>query len=251
MEKNDLYQYVIRLGDTALILGQRLSEWCGHGPVLEQDIALTNIALDQIGQARQFLQYAAELQGGDATEDTLAYHRDAHEFRNLLMVEQPNGHWGDTLARQFFFDTYNYFLFERLMKSSDERISSIAQKAMKEIAYHAQWSAEWMIRLGDGTEESHNKIQQSIEDVWMWTGEMLEADELDKKAQAAGVAPDLNEIKQLWHQKVNEILQLATLTKPEGDGHQRGGKKGVHSEYLGYVLAEMQYLPKSYPDAKW
>lgn len=251
MSSNDLYEYTLRFGDNALILGQRLSEWCGHGPVLEQDIALTNIALDQIGQARQFLQYAAELKGGDATEDTLAYHRDAHEFRNILMVEQNNGHWGDTLARQFLFDTYNYFAFERLSKSSDERLASIAQKAMKEIAYHAQWSAEWIIRLGDGTEESHEKIQQSLNDVWMWTGEMLDADDLDRRMAEAGIGIDLEEVKALWSAKVDEILSIATLQRPEGDGHQRGGKKGLHSEELGFVLAEMQYLPKSYPDAKW
>lgn len=251
MDKNPLYHYILRLGDTALILGQRLSEWCGHGPVLEQDIALTNIALDQIGQARQFLQYAAELKGDGSDEDTLAYHRDAHEFYNLLLVEQKNGHWGDTLARQFVFDTYNYFLFERLMKSSDERLASIASKAMKEIAYHAQWSAEWIIRLGDGTEESHQKIQKSINDVWMWTGEMLDPDEVDTQMKEAGIAPDLNEIKELWLGKVSEILKIATLEMPEGIGHQRGGKKGLHSEELGYILAEMQFLPKSYPDAKW
>ncbi len=251
MEKNDLYQYVLRLGDNALILGQRLSEWCGHGPVLEQDIALTNIALDQIGQARQFLQYAAELKGGEATEDSLAYHRDAHEFKNVLLVEQPNGHWGDTLARQFVFDTYNYFYFEQLSNSSDEHLASIAQKAMKEISYHAQWSAEWMIRLGDGTEESRAKIQKSLDDVWMWTGEMLEADALDINTQEAGIGPDLEKVKSLWNQKVDQILELATLARPEGEGHQRGGKKGLHSEHLGYILAEMQYLPKSYPDAKW
>ncbi|GGH68951.1 MAG: phenylacetate-CoA oxygenase subunit PaaI [Bacteroidetes bacterium] len=251
MNNSDLYEYTLRLGDTALILGQRLSEWCGHGPVLEQDIALTNIALDQIGQARQFLQYAAELKGGDTTEDSLAYHRDAHQFRNLLLVEQDNGHWGDTLARQFFFDTYNYFLFERLMKSSDERISSIAQKAMKEITYHAQWSAEWIIRLGDGTEESHDKIQKSINDIWMWTGEMLEADELDLRMHEAGIGVDLTEVTALWNDKVDEILKLATLEKPESAQHQRGGKRGVHSEKLGYVLAEMQHIPKSYPNSKW
>lgn len=247
----DLYEYTLRLGDNALILGQRLSEWCGHGPVLEQDIALTNIALDQIGQARQFLQYAAELKGGDSTEDMLAYRRDAHEFRNILLVEQDNGHWGDTLARQFFFDTYNFFLFEQLMKSSDERIASIAQKAMKEIAYHAQWSAEWMIRLGDGTEESHDKIQKSVEDVWMWTGEMLEADKLDLRMMEAGIGADLNKIAELWMTKVKEIFEIATLTLPETAQFQRGGKKGLHSEELGYILAEMQHLQRAYPDAKW
>lgn len=251
MQNQDLYEYTLRFGDTALILGQRLAEWCGHGPVLEQDIALTNIALDQIGQARQFLQYAAELKGGDTTEDSLAYHRDAHEFRNLLMVEQENGHWGDTLARQFFFDTYNYFVFEKLTASSDERLASIARKALKEIAYHAQWSAEWIIRLGDGTEESHERIQKSIEDVWMWTGEMLEADDLDSRMLEAGIGVDLSEIRTLWYDKVDQILNIATLTRPEADGHQRGGKRGVHSEQLGYILAEMQYLPKTYPDAKW
>lgn len=251
MDNKDLLEYTLRFGDTALILGQRLSEWCGHGPVLEQDIALTNIALDQIGQARQFLQYAAELVGGETTEDTLAYKRDAHQFRNFLLVEQENGHWGDTLARQFLFDTYNYYTFERLMKSSDERLSSIAQKAMKEIEYHAQWSAEWIIRLGDGTEESHNKIQESINNIWMWTGEMFAADSVDDKMKEAGIGVDLEEVKSLWLTKVKQILDLATLTMPEGLGHQRGGKTGLHSEKLGYILAEMQYLPKSYPDATW
>lgn len=244
-------QYVLRLADDALILGQRLSEWCSKGPFLEQDIALSNIALDHIGRARLLYQYAAELQNDGTTEDDFAYKRHEPEFRNYLLLEQPNGHWGDTIAKLFFYDTLNYFFYEKLQKSADEKLAAIAQKAMKEIAYHAQWSAEWVIRLGDGTEESHQKMQQSIDDIWMWVGEMFEADQVDNMMADANIAVLTTSLKETWDAKVDQILDVATLKKPESTWAQTGGRKGVHSEHLGYILAEMQSLPRAYPDAKW
>ena len=246
-----LFEYTLRLGDNALILGQRLAEWCGHGPVLEQDIALQNIALDQFGQARMLMQYAADQKGGDYTEDSIAFMRDVWDYHNLLVLEQPNGDWGMTLVRQFLFDTFNYFQYTQLLKSKDERLSAIAQKAIKEITYHAQWSAEWVIRLGDGTEESHQRVQKSLDDIWMWTGEIYTPDDLDVEMFERGIGADLNAIKALWHDKVAEILDMARLRKPEDAWMQSGGKQGEHSEHLGYILAEMQHLPRMYPEARW
>lgn len=249
--ENDHLQYVLRLGDNALILGQRLSQWCGHGPILEQDIALSNIALDQLGQARMLMQYAAELKGGDATEDGLAFFRDVFDYHNILLVELENGDWGDTLARQFLFDTFNYYFYTALLQTKDERLKSVAQKAIKEVTYHAQWSAEWIIRLGDGTEESHRRIQDSIHDLWEWTGEMFTMDALEHRMLEQGIAVDVEALKPQWDAKVAEILEMATLEKPADDWMQSGGKQGEHSEYLGYVLAEMQHLPRMYPEAQW
>ena len=248
---NDLLTYTLRLGDNALILGQRLAEWCGHGPVLEQDIALSNIALDQLGQARLLMQYAAELKGEGATEDQMAFFRDVYEYHNCLMLELPNDDWGKTIVRQFLFDSYNYFFYTELLSSKDERLQAVAQKAIKEISYHAQWSAEWVIRLGDGTEESHERVQQSLNDLWEWTGEMFTMDAVDEKMLETGIGVDLNYVKEQWENKVTEILQLATLDKPESGWMQSGGKQGEHSEYLGYLLAEMQHLPRMYPEASW
>jgi ring-1,2-phenylacetyl-CoA epoxidase subunit PaaC len=249
--ENDKLEYVLRLGDNALILGQRLSAWCGYGPVLEQDIALSNIALDQLGQARMLMQYAAELKGGEATEDGMAFFRDVFDYHNLLLLELENGHWGDTVVRQFLFDTFNYFFYTELLQSADERLQSIAQKAIKEVTYHAQWSAEWVIRLGDGTEESHQKAQKSLNDLWEWTGEMFTMDGLERRMVEQGIGVDVAALKTRWDDKVAEILDLATLQKPEDDWMQSGGKQGEHTEYLGYVLAEMQHLPRMYPDAQW
>lgn len=246
-----LFNYTLRLGDNALILGQRLAEWCGYGPILEQDIALSNIALDQLGQARMLMQYAAEQKGVEDTEDSVAFMRDVWDYHNLLILEQPNGDWGNTIVRQFLFDTFNYFQYTQLLKSEDSRISAIAQKAIKEITYHAQWSAEWVIRLGDGTEESHNRVQRSLDEIWMWTGEMYTPDALDAEMHERGIGADLNRIKGEWQQKVSEILELATLKIPEDGWMQSGGKQGEHSEHLGYILAEMQHLPRMYPEAKW
>lgn len=249
--QDELFEYTLRLGDNALILGQRLAEWCGHGPVLEQDIALSNIALDQLGQARMLLQYAAEQKGEGYSEDKMAFFRDVTEYKNLLILELENGDWGKTIARQFLFDTYNYFLYTELLQSKDEHIRAVAQKAIKEITYHAQWSAEWVIRLGDGTEESHNRIQSSVNDLWEWTGEMFTMDEVEKKMLDAGIAPNLTKIKEEWDEKVTQILEIATLEKPEDGWMQSGGKQGEHTEYIGFLLAEMQHLPRMYPQASW
>lgn len=249
--KAQLLEYTLRLGDNALILGQRLGEWCGHGPILEQDIALSNIALDQLGQARMLMQYAAEQKGGDYTEDKMAFLRPETEYHNCLLVEQENGDWGRTIVRQFLFDTYNYYFYSALLNSTDNRLKEIAHKAIKEITYHAQWSAEWLIRLGDGTEESHQRVQTSLNDLWEWTGELFSMDAVDEALVAEGIAVNLAEIKVQWDQKVSEILSLATLEKPEDGWMQSGGKQGEHSEYLGYVLAVMQHLPRMYPEATW
>lgn len=249
--KDQLFEYTLRIGDNALILGQRLGEWCGHGPVLEQDIALTNIALDQLGQARLLMQYAAEQKGEGYTEDKMAFFRDITEYHNALIVELPNGDWGRTIARQFLFDTYNYYYFTALLSSADERLKDIAHKAIKEITYHAQWSAEWLIRLGDGTDESHRRVQESLNDLWEWTGELFTMDALDQAMLDAGIGVDLNEVKAQWDEKVNEILSMATLQRPDDAWMQTGGKQGEHSEYLGFVLAEMQHLPRMHPEANW
>jgi ring-1,2-phenylacetyl-CoA epoxidase subunit PaaC len=245
------FDYLLRLGDNALILGQRLSEWCGHGPVLEQDIAITNIALDQIGQARTLLEYAGKVEGKGRSEDDLAYLRDVPEFRNILLVEQPNEDWAYTIARQFFFDVFNFYLYERLMESGDDHLAAIARKAHKEITYHLRYSSEWMIRLGDGTEVSHAKIQEAVEDLWRFTGELTLADDLDNQMADHGLSPNLAEVKVRWDEKVDAILREATLSKPQNSWMQQGGKKGIHTEHLGYILAEMQYLPRAYPGAEW
>lgn len=244
-------EYLLRLGDNALILGQRLSEWCGHGPVLEQDIAITNIALDQVGQARVLLEYAGQVEGKGRNEDALAYLRDAHEFRNVLLVEQPNEDWAYTIVRQFFFDAFNYYLHEGLVQSKDPQLAAIAAKSLKEITYHLRYSSEWMIRLGDGTETSHRKMQQAVGDLWMYTGELTTPDDLDREMATQGIAPDLEQIRPLWEAKVQAILEEATLTTPPDTWMQQGGKQGVHTEHLGYILADMQYLQRAYPGAQW
>ncbi len=244
--KDNLTNYTLHLADNALIMGQRLSEWCGHGPILEQDIALSNIALDYVGQARNFYQYAAELSGGTATEDSLAYFRNERDFRNNLLVELPNGDWAQTILKEFFFSAYQYYLYQQLKESRDERIAAIAEKSLKEVTYHLKWSSEWVIRLGDGTEESKRRIETAIEELWMFTGELFEPAEYEN-----GLV-DLDAIKIKWQDKISIIFQEATLTVPESKSwHQSGGKRGEHTEHLGYILAEMQVLPRTYPDANW
>lgn len=244
-------EYVLRLGDNALVLSQRLAEWCGKGPVLEEDLATTNTALDLLGQARLWLSYAGELEGKGRDEDRLAFHRDAHEFRNVLLVEQPNGHYGDTIARQYYFDAFHLPLLRLLATSSDERIADIAAKSAKEAAYHLERSADWVIRLGDGTEESHVRMQQSVDDLWMYTGELFEADGVDRAMTDARIGPDLTALRETWLAHVREVFAEATLTLPAETWMQRGGKQGVHTEKLGFLLAEMQHLPRAYPDARW
>lgn len=244
--------YVRRLGDNVLVLSQRLSEWCGKGPALEEDMALINVSLDLIGQARLWLAYAAELEGAGRNEDQLAFLRDAHQFHNLLLVELPNGSYADTLARQFLFDVWHYFLLEGLCESSDARIAEIAQKCFKEVTYHVRRSTDLMIRLGDGSEESHRRMQDAIDALWMYTGELFTTDALDQAMQADGIAPDLTQLQQKWQQHVTEVMREATLQLPAaGLWMQGGGKQGRHTEHLGYLLAEMQFLQRTYPGASW
>lgn len=246
-----MFQYLLRLGDNTLILAQRLGEWCGHGPVLEQDIALTNIALDLLGQTRMYLSYAGELEGKGRSEDDLAYFRDTHQFFNCLLVEQPNGDWAHTIVRQFFFDAYHFHLLQGLRQSSDGRLAEIAEKALKEATYHLRFSSEWIVRLGDGTELSHQKMQTAVNNLWMFSGELCTPDALDLEMAQQGIAPDLNAIKPAWDKKVAKTLQEATLTMPSNHWMQSGGKQGRHTEHLGFLLAEMQYLQRAYPGQVW
>lgn len=247
-----LGNYVLQLADTNLILGQRICEWCGHGPILEQDIALSNIGLDLLGQTRSLYQYAAELQGEGKTEDDLAFLRSERQFKNLLLVEQPNGDFGYTVLRQFLYEAFQLLLLERLKNSSDKHLAAIAEKSLIEATYHYKWSAEWVIRLGDGTEESKARIQQSVNEVWTYTGEMFTPSADEQALIAAGIIPDISSLQAAWMQKVTEVFAEATLTMPDNSTWmQQGGKTGVHTEHLGYILAEMQYLQRQYPGQKW
>ena len=243
---NDLIDYTLYLADNALILGHRNSEWCGHGPVLEQDIAITNISLDLIGQARNFYQYAALLKADGSTEDTLAYLRDAHEFKNCLLVELPKGDWATTILRQFFFSSYQYLLYQQLQNSNDVQLASIAAKALKEVTYHLRWSSEWVIRLGDGTEESRNRILKAIDELWPYTGELFETAAYEK-----ATAVDISLQKNDWEKKVKEIFEEATLPVPEAFPQKTGGKEGKHSQHLDNILSELQLLQRTYPGAEW
>jgi ring-1,2-phenylacetyl-CoA epoxidase subunit PaaC len=262
--QNSKINYTLHLADNALILGHRNSEWCGHGPVLEQDIAITNISLDLIGQARNFYQYAAELTneanasspqgeevGGEVTEDTLAYLRDARDFKNCLLVEQPNGDWAVTILRQFLFSVYQYLLYQRLQTSNDAQLAAIAEKALKEVTYHIRWSSEWVIHLGDGTEESHKKILKAIDNLWMFTGELFKPALYETEAVEDGFGVDVANLKDGWMQKVKNVFGEATLPVPENVWMQSGGKEGMHTEHLGYILADMQFLQRAYPDCEW
>lgn len=252
MTKEIIYNYTLHLADNALILAQRNSEWCGHGPILEQDIAITNISLDLIGQARSLYQYAAEGREG-ATEDTLAYHRDGRAYKNCLLVEQPNGDWAQTILRQFFFSTYQYFLYQRLQQSPDATLAAIAEKSLKEVTYHVRWSSEWIIRLGDGTEESNNRMLNALDELWAFTGELFTPASYETEAVQLGIGVDVNAIKAEWEQRVQEIFAEATLPLPttEGVWMQNGGKTGVHTEHMGFILAEMQSMQRAYPGCEW
>ncbi|MFJ4291487.1 1,2-phenylacetyl-CoA epoxidase subunit PaaC [Cupriavidus sp. NPDC089707] len=246
-----LHEALLRLGDSTLVLGQRLSEWCGRGPALEEDIALTNVALDLVGQTRLWLGYAAEVEGAGRTADQLAFLRDAHQFRNLLLVEQPNGSYADTLARQFLFDTWHYFQLEALQRSTDARIAEIAAKSLKEVTYHVRRSADLVVRLGDGSEESHRRMQDAFDDLWMFTGELFEADAAEAALAREGVIPDPATLAEPWQRHVGEVLEEATLRVPANQWAQSGGRHGRHTEHLGCLLAEMQFLQRAYPGAQW
>jgi len=246
-----LIDYTLYLADNALIIGHRNSEWCGHGPVLEQDIAISNIALDFIGQARNFYQYAAELSGNNTTEDSLAFLRDVPEFKNLLITELPNGDWAQTTLRQFLFSTYQYFLYQQLQNSADARLAAIAAKSLKEVTYHLRWSSEWVIRLGDGTEESKQRLINAVDEIWNFTGEMFLPADYETALLQDHMGVDLSMIHQQWKQKVEEVFAEATIFIPEKSWAQQGGKTGIHTEHLGYILAEMQFLQRAYPGAEW
>jgi len=250
-----LFEYLLRLGDSSLILSQRLGAWTGHGPILEEDLALTNTALDLLGQARMWLTLAGEVEGAGRDEDALAYHRDAHQFHNVLLVERDNGNYADTMARQFLFDVWHYFLLQRLEQSTDERVAAIAAKSIKEVTYHVRRSSDMVVRLGDGTDESHAKMQAAIDDAWRFTGELFADDAVDQDVAARGIGCDLSALREPWIAHVREVLEEATLTVPDDAAANhlayRGGRQGKHTEALGYVLAEMQYLPRAYPGATW
>lgn len=249
--KEALINYCLRIGDTSLILGQRMSEWCSNGPILEEDIALTNIALDLFGQARTMLTYAGELESKGRTEDDLAYKRNEREFFNSLLSERPNGHFGDTVARNFLQSAYFYHLYNALSSSKDTLISAHAAKSLKEVTYHLRHSAEWIVRLGDGTDESKDKIQTSINEIWEYTGNLFEMNDVDTLLIKEGIAINQTEIKSKWDKTVDEVLERAKLIRPKDGYMQTGSLKGMHSEYLGHLIGEMQFLPRAYPDAKW
>lgn len=242
--------YALRLGDNCLVLAQRLSAWCGHAPELEIDLALANIGLDLMGQARNFLSYAAEIQGqGD--EDTLAFGRDERQFRNVLLVEQPNGNFADTLARQVFIDAWHVALFSRLMNSQDAQIAAIAAKAIKEARYHLRFSRGWVERLGGGTPLSAARMQAAVDNLWRFTAELFEADALDIELIAQGIAVDPRELKAEWLAEISTVLTAAELNIPQEQPYRTGGKQGLHTEHLGPMLAEMQYLQRAYPGQQW
>jgi ring-1,2-phenylacetyl-CoA epoxidase subunit PaaC len=248
---NSLFEYVLRLGDDSLILGHRLSEWCGHGPILEEDIAMTNISLDLVGQATSLLGYAGELEGKGRDADALAFLRFDRDYKNVLLVEQPNGDFGMTMLRQFFFDAYRKPLFEKLQHSTDQQLAAIAEKSLKETKYHLKHSSEWVIRLGDGTEESNARIQDSLTTLWRYTNELFFSDEVDIELVEKGIVPSLQEIQLEWNATVTAVLNEATLTLPTNNWKQEGGRKGLHSEHLGYILAELQYMQRAYPNMQW
>jgi ring-1,2-phenylacetyl-CoA epoxidase subunit PaaC len=244
-------EYLLRLGDNCLILGHRLSEWVGHGPIIEEDMALANVALDLLGQSRLWLSLAGDIEGRGRTEDRLAFLRDAGEFRNVLLVEQPNGDYAMTMARQFYFDAFHHLLLQRLSEVRDRRIADIAAKAVKEVDYHLRRSCDWVIRLGDGTAESHARMQAGIDELWYFTGELFDTDSIDHAAVECGMGVDPSVLKDDWEANVAAIVSEATLTMPKPGWSQRGGKRGVHSEHLGFLLAEMQFLQRAYPGASW
>ena len=251
MSTDALFSYLLRLGDTSLVLGQRLAEWVGHSPALEEDLGLANLSLDLVGQARLLLTYAGEIEGKGRDEDALAFLRDAPEFVNLTLAEQLNGDFGRTIVRQFLLDAWQLEVYEGLLQSNDPRLAGIAAKAIKETRYHFRFSSGWLVRLGDGTEESHQRVQAALSDLWRFTTELFVADEVDTALAASGVAPDLTVLQPRWLARVDEVLKEATLARPAPIAYQWHGKRGVHTEHLGHMLAEMQHLQRTYPGAQW
>jgi len=249
--ENKLYDYILTLGDNSLILAQRLSELCGHGPSLETDIALTNISLDLFGQIRNYFQYAAEISGGDASEDSIAFLRTDRQYKNCWLVEQPNEDFAHVICRQYLFDAYHLLLMQSLEKSSDERLSAIAKKSIKEVKYHVRFSREWMKRLGGGTEVSNQKLQAALNHLYPFVNEFFQETELEKEMADNGIGADLNQLKDVYFDSIHEILKEAELEIPEPNWRQTDGKLGYHSEHLGFLLAEMQYMQRVYPNSEW
>ncbi|HEV8196298.1 MAG TPA: 1,2-phenylacetyl-CoA epoxidase subunit PaaC [Gemmatimonadales bacterium] len=246
-----LPEYLLRLGDDRLVLGHRLSEWCGHGPVLEEDIATANIALDLLGQATMFLRMAGQIEGQGRDEDALAYWRDENQFRNASIAELPRGDFGFTILRQFLFSAWAFHHLGALATSANAELGAVAAKALKETRYHVRHSSEWVLRLGDGTAESHRRAQAALDELWPWTGELFWQDEVDAELRTAGVAPDLEPLRAPWEAMVGDVLARATLTLPAGPMRMSGGRRGRHTEHLGHMLAEMQIVARSHPGAKW
>jgi len=247
---SSLFTYTLRIADSSLILGQRMSMWCSKGPTLEEDIALSNIALDMFGQANGFYEYAAQLDGTKSADD-LAFKRNEREFFNHQMVEIENGHFGNTIVRNFLHDAFNFLFYTQLSNSKDETLSALATKSLKEVKYHLRHSTNWLIRLGDGTAESNEKVQESLEQIWQFTDELFEMDSIDTEILNTGIGVDNTALKPQWNEIVNTTLKKAKLNRPEDAYMATGGKKGLHTEYLGFILSEMQYLQRAYPDAKW
>jgi len=248
---NQLFNYTLHLADNSLIMGHRLSEWSAHAPTLEQDIALSNIALDLIGQSRNFYQYAALMTGNGATEDTLAYMRDADEFKNILMTELPNGDWAYTVLKLYLFSSYQYLLYEQLINSKDEQIAAIAEKSLKEVTYHVRWSSEWVIRLGDGTEESHKRMEKAVNELWDYTMEMFESAGFETDLIKDGISINVSELQTAWSEKIKAVLTEATLSIPSYHVKHTGGKEGKHTKKLVDLLKEMQHLQRTYPGCEW
>ena len=247
----DLFRYVLRLGDLSLVLGQRLGEWVGHSPALEEDLGLANVALDMIGQARLLLSYAGEIEGRGRGEDEIAFLREHGEYLNPILVEMPNGDFGRTIVRQVLIDAFQLELYERMAGSADERLAAIAAKSVKEVRYHLRYSSGWLVRLGDGTDASHARVQLALEALWPYTVELFAEDELDIAMAKSGVAPRLSDVQAGWSQRIDHILTEATLSRPKDRPHSWHGKRGQHSEHLGYILTEMQHLQRTYPGARW
>ncbi len=243
--------YVLRLADTSLVLGQRLAEWIGHAPALEEDLALANLSLDLIGQARLLLTYAGELEGRGRDEDALAFLRDAPEFMNLALAEQPSGDFGHTIVRQWLIDSWQLEIYGSLEHSSDTRLTAIAAKALRETRYHYRFSSGWLVRLGDGTAESHRRMQRALDDLWRFTPELFAPDDIDERMSRTGIAPSLPELAPHWSARVEGDLRAATLTRPATQPYPWHGKRGVHTEHLGHLLGEMQHLQRTYPGARW
>jgi len=251
MTNNSLTNYLLRIGDSSLILGQRMAEWCSNGPFLEEDIAMTNISLDFFGQARSIYSHIAEIDNTGKSEDDYAFGRNERKFYNALITEIPNGHFGDTVTRNFLFDAFNFHFYTELSKSSNEFLKGFAIKSLKEVNYHLRHSGEWIVRLGDGTEESKAKIQQSLIDVWDYTADMFATNDEINELTKEGIAPDYNLIKENWKKTVSSVIKRAKLTLPEDGYMQKGSLDGIHSEFLGRMLGEMQYLHNAHPGAKW